>query len=65
MEPINVAGLAEGALLLMDSAPIIYFLEGNPKFSPIFKPVFIAHDAGRCQFAVTTISLAEVLTGPF
>jgi predicted nucleic acid-binding protein len=64
MGAINVAELAEDALLLMDSAPIIYFLEANPKFSPIFKPFFVAHDAGRVQFAVTTISLAEVLTGP-
>ena len=61
---MNVEELADGALLLMDSAPIIYFLEANPKFSPTFKPVFVAHDAGRVQFAVTTISLAEVLTGP-
>jgi predicted nucleic acid-binding protein len=64
MEPMNVAALGDGALLLMDSAPIIYFLEGHPKFSPIFKPFFVAHDSGRVQFAVTTISLAEVLTGP-
>jgi predicted nucleic acid-binding protein len=64
MEPMNIAALADGALLLMDSAPIIYFLEGHPKFSPIFKPFFVAHDSGRVQFAVTTISLAEVLTGP-
>ena len=61
---MNIAALADGALLLMDSAPIIYFLEGHPKFSPIFKPFFVAHDSGRVQFAVTTISLAEVLTGP-
>jgi predicted nucleic acid-binding protein len=48
----------------MDSAPIIYFLEAHPKFAPIFKPLFAAHDAGHVQFATTTISLAEVLTGP-
>jgi predicted nucleic acid-binding protein len=64
MGRINAGELAEGALLLMDSAPIIYFLEGHPKFSPIFKPLFVAHDAGRIQFSVTTISVAEVLTGP-
>jgi hypothetical protein len=52
MGPITVAELAEDALLLMDSAPIIYFLEANPKFSAIFKPFFVAHDAGRLQFAV-------------
>jgi predicted nucleic acid-binding protein len=64
MGPMNIAALADGALLLMDSAPIIYFLEGHPKFSAIFKPFFVAHDSGRVQFAVTTITMAEVLTGP-
>ncbi len=61
---MNITALVEGALLLMDSGPIIYFLEGHPKFSPIFKPFFVAHDSGRVQFAVTTSSLAEVLNGP-
>jgi predicted nucleic acid-binding protein len=64
MEPLNIAGLTEGALLLIDTAPIIYFLERHPKFSPVFKPFFVVHDAGRVRFAVTTITIAEVLTGP-
>jgi predicted nucleic acid-binding protein len=64
MEPVSISGLADGALLLMDSPPIIYLLESHPKFSAIFKPFFVAHDAGRVRFAVTTITLAEVLTGP-
>lgn len=64
MEPIDPEALPDGALVLMDSAPIVYFLEKHPKFSPIFRPLFRAHAAGRVQFAVTTISIAEVLTGP-
>ena len=64
MEPLNIAGLTDGALLLIDTAPIIYFLERHPKFSPVFKPFFVAHDAGRVRFAVTTITIAEILTGP-
>jgi len=48
----------------MDSAPIVYFLEKHPQFARIFRPLFEAHAAGRVQFAVTTISIAEVLTGP-
>jgi predicted nucleic acid-binding protein len=64
MEPLSISGAADGDLLLMDSAPIIYFLEGHPKFSVMFKPFFVAHDAGRVRFAVTTIALTEVLTGP-
>lgn len=61
---MNIASFTDGDLLLLDSAPIIYVLEGHPNFSSIFRPFFVAHDAGRVQFAVTTISLAEVLTGP-
>ena len=64
MEPIDFADLQEHALLLMDSAPIIYFLESHPTFAARFKPVFEAHAAARVRFAVTTITVAEVLTGP-
>lgn len=64
MEPIDPEALPDGALVLMDSAPIVYFLEKHPQFARIFRPLFEAHAAGRVQFAVTTISIAEVLTGP-
>lgn len=64
MGSLNPAELPEGALLLMDSAPIVYFLERHPEFAPIFKPLFEAHSAGRLRFAVTTVTIAEVLTGP-
>jgi predicted nucleic acid-binding protein len=65
MGTLNLAGLPEHALLLVDSAPIIYFLEGHPNLRPYFKPLFEAQDAGRIRFAVTPITIAEVLTGPF
>ena len=64
MEPLDFRGLPEDALVLIDSAPIIYFLEGHPKFGPRFEPLFEAHEARRLRFAVTTITVAEVLTGP-
>ena len=64
MGPLEFADLPEQALLLIDSAPIIYFLEGHPKFGPRFRPISEAHAAGRLRFAVTTITIAEVLTGP-
>ena len=64
MEPLEFEDLPEDALVLIDSAPIIYFLEGHPKFGPRFKPLFEAHAAGRLRFAVTTITIAEVPTGP-
>src|SRR5438552_12336356 len=61
MEPLEFADLPEDALVLEDSAPIIYVLEGQPKFGPRFKPLFEAHAAGRLRFAVTIMTVAEVL----
>jgi len=48
----------------MDSPPIIYCLEDHPGFGPRFMSLFDAHAAGRLRLAVTTITIAEVLTGP-
>lgn len=64
MEPVSLAGLPESALLLVDSAPIIYVLEDHPELAVLFRPVFEAHDEGLVRLAVTTVTLAEVLTGP-
>ena len=65
MGPLEIADLAEGALLLLDSPPIIYVLEDHPRLASRFRPLFDAQAAGRLRFAVTTIGIAEVLTGPF
>lgn len=65
MAALDLAGLAEGGLVLVDSAPIIYVLERHPKLAPRFQPLFDRHDAGEISFAVTTMTIAEVLAGPF
>jgi predicted nucleic acid-binding protein len=64
MGSLDVENLPDQALLLVDSAPVIYFLEGHPKFGPYFQPLFEIHAAGKVRFAVTTITVCEVLTGP-
>ncbi len=64
MAALTLDDLPDGALLLVDTPPIIYVLEGHPKFAKHFAPIFEAHALGRVRFAVTTITLAEVLTGP-
>jgi predicted nucleic acid-binding protein len=64
MEPLDATALPEGALLLVDSAPIIYILEGHAKFAARFAPLFQRHADGEVLLAVTTVSVAEVLTGP-
>jgi predicted nucleic acid-binding protein len=64
MEALNAAALPVGALLLVDSAPIIYTLEANARFAAHFAPMFERHANGELLLAVTTITIAEVLTGP-
>ncbi len=64
MEPVSLEGLPENPLVLIDSAPIIYVLEDHRELAPVFRPVFEAHAKGLARFAVTTVTLAEVLTGP-
>jgi predicted nucleic acid-binding protein len=64
MEPLTLDALPAGALLLMDTAPIVYFLEAHAKLGKVFKPLFERHADGELQFAVTTVSIAEVLIGP-
>jgi len=64
MDPLEVAELPADALLLIDSVPLIHFLEGDLGSGPRFEPLFRAHAAGRLRFAVTTITIAKVLTGP-
>src|SRR5437762_13466211 len=65
MGALTVNNLPAGTLLMMDSPPIIYVLEGHSKLAARFMPLFDAHAAGTLRFAVTTITVAEVLTGPF
>lgn len=64
MEPLEFDDLPQGALLLVDTPPIIHFLESHPQLGPRFRPLFGAHAAGRLRFAVTTVTVAEVFTGP-
>jgi predicted nucleic acid-binding protein len=64
MEALNASALPVGALLLVDSAPIIYTLEANESFAAHLAPMFQRHATGELLLAVTTITIAEVLTGP-
>lgn len=64
MEPLDAGALPDGCLVLVDSAPIIYTLEAHPKFAAHFAPLFARHARGEVTLAVTTVCIAEVLTGP-
>ena len=64
MGTLDLTDLPDGALLLVDSSPVIYYVEEHPKWEPRFRPVFEA-PRGRFRLAITTVAIAEVLTGPF
>ncbi len=55
--------IPDGAAVLVDTAPIIYVLEGNP-LSAKFEPIFTDIETGRISALITPITLAEVVTGP-
>ncbi len=64
MESLNTSSFPDGALLLVDTAPIIYTLEGHRTLAAHFAPLFRRHATGDIALAVTTVTIAEVLTGP-
>jgi len=55
----------QGIRVCMDTAPIIYFIEKNPKYLGVLKPVFLEIDTGRIEAITSTITLLEVLVHPF
>jgi len=59
------SGLPQGATVMVDTAPFIYVLESHPQFADQFVGLFEAAAAGDLTIALSTIALAEVLTGPF
>jgi predicted nucleic acid-binding protein len=63
MGPLDLSGLTPPALLLLDTNPIVYWLEGHA-LTDRFQPIFEKYAAGEVQFAITTVTIAEVLAGP-
>ena len=64
MDEIGIESLDEGSLVLVDTAPIIYVLEGHARFASRFEPLFARHAAGSLRLAVSTVTLSEVMAGP-
>ena len=56
--------LRGGDLVVVDSSPLIYMLDGRPEFATPFRGLFELHDQGLIQIAISTIAVAEVLAGP-
>jgi predicted nucleic acid-binding protein len=53
----------DGAIVLVDTNPIIYVLEGSP-LAARFEPLFARVESGHIRALVTPITVAEVVMGP-
>jgi predicted nucleic acid-binding protein len=52
-------------LLFLDTAPIIYYVENNPRYFPIVEPLFSRIDKGLLNVVTSPITLAECLIFPY
>lgn len=57
--------IPDGVVITLDSAPIIYYLRDHRTLSERFSPLFAAAAEGRLTLVISTITLAEVMAGPF
>lgn len=57
--------LKEVRQLFLDTAPVIYFIENNPTFTPALQPLFENLDNGSITAVVSPITLAECLVLPY
>ncbi|MEF8794362.1 type II toxin-antitoxin system VapC family toxin [Thiohalorhabdus sp.] len=61
---MGTGALAEGAWVTVDTAPLIYLMEDHPTLLEAYLPVFEKIEAGILHGVVSTVTLAEFLTGP-
>ena len=59
------AGLAVGSKVVVDTAPFIYVLQDHADLAARFVGLFEAEAAQALHIALSTVTLAEVLAGPF
>lgn len=61
-------GLADDLMpgpVALDTAIFIYFIEEDPRFLPLIKPLFESIDSGRLLGVTSALTLLEVLVVPY
>jgi predicted nucleic acid-binding protein len=61
---MELSALVRGKSVFIDTAPLIYFIEKNPKYHPILKPLIYQIDTMETKGLTSTITLLEVLVHP-
>jgi predicted nucleic acid-binding protein len=62
---VGWCGVPVGSTVLVDSAPFIYLLDGHPQFADRFAGLFEQAEACLLRIALSTVTVAEVLAGPY
>ncbi len=62
---IDWVAMPDDALLLVDTAPFIHHFQNDARYGRRFAGLFEQAAAGRLRIALTTVTLVEVLTGPY
>lgn len=50
--------------VFLDTAPLIYFIEGHSVYQPILSSLFELNDKGGFSFVTSSVTLLEVLVKP-
>ena len=53
-----------GSVVAVDTAPLIYFIEENPRYLPHLRAFFDAVDKGHFRIVTSILTLTEVLIHP-
>ena len=61
---MELSRLLKGKTVFIDTAPLIFFIEKNPRYSAIVKSVVTLIDSGKAKGLTSTITLLEVLVLP-
>ena len=54
----------KNASVFLDTAPLIYFIEGNSEFQGKLEKLFKRNDENHFKFITSSITLLEVLVKP-
>jgi predicted nucleic acid-binding protein len=57
-------GLRGITLVGLDTAPVIYFVEANPKYEPLVSVIFQQFSTGTLRGVTSAVTLGEVLVKP-
>lgn len=61
---MNLVERLNGKTVVIDSAPLIYFMERHPTFYALVRPVFEALERGEFVAMTSSVTIAEVLPHP-